>query len=132
MLPWVAGCSVIELDTTYGRASSTYFSTSVNGTDILAAMFEKAGYEVSTRTLLITGSMDDVQTVVWFPDDYAAPSKEVCEWLNDWLAAGESRTLVYVGRGFDAAPKYWCAMSQRVGPAERRRYYAPTKGRGGR
>src|SRR6185369_12201793 len=77
VLPWLAGCSVIELDTTYGRSSSTYFSTSVNGTDILSAMFEKAGYEVSTRTVLITGSMDDVQTVVWFPDDYAAPSQEV-------------------------------------------------------
>jgi hypothetical protein len=124
VLPWLAGCAVDELDTTYGRSSSTYFSTSVNGTDILASMFKQAGHEVSSRTVLITGSMDDVQTLVWFPDDYAAPRKEVCEWLNTWLADGEFRTLVYVGRGFDAAPKYWRAMSQRVGTDERRRYYA--------
>ena len=45
--------------------------------------------------------------IVWFPDDFEPPSEEVCDWLNTWLEADFGRTLIYVGRDYDAAPGYW-------------------------
>jgi len=45
--------------------------------------------------------------IVWFPNDFEPPSKEVCQWLEDWLSEKPDRTLIYVGRDFNAAPWYW-------------------------
>jgi hypothetical protein len=111
VLAFAAGGCGADLETYYGGMTRRYLPTSVNGVDVLAGMLSDAGHEVSTRRMLITSSMDKVQTVVWFPDDRAAPSAEVCQWFNDWLAAGSERTLVYVGRSFDAAPLYWRKMA---------------------
>ncbi len=116
-----AGCSA-ELDTQYGRSSGRYQPTSVNGVDVLAGMFTDAGHEVLMRRMLITSSMDNVQTIVWFPNNYDAPSEEVCWWFDAWLASGEDRTLVYVGRNFDAGALYWRTMTARA-PREQQTYY---------
>jgi hypothetical protein len=101
----IGGCAE-ELDVSYGGLSPRFAPASVNGTDVLAGMFTSAGYEVATRHVLIASNLDTVQTIVWFPDDYSAPSEEVCEWFDEWLAEQPGRTLVYVARGFDAAPNY--------------------------
>ena len=69
--------------------------------------------------MLISSDMESVDTIVWFPDDYAAPSPEVCQWFDDWLAERPGRTFVYVGRTFDAAPAYWRAMAPLV-PADKK------------
>ncbi len=45
--------------------------------------------------------------IVWFPDDFQPPPEPVREWLERWLADQPGRTLIYVGRDFDAAPFYW-------------------------
>ncbi len=42
--------------------------------------------------------------IVWFPDDFQPPSKKVRHWLEQWLSEAAGRTLIYVGRDFDAAP----------------------------
>jgi len=44
---------------------------------------------------------------VWFPDDFRAPTPQVRTWLDRWLAEEPDRTLIYVGRDFDAASGYW-------------------------
>jgi hypothetical protein len=80
---------------------------SVNGTDVLAAMFEDAGHEVYTRHSLVTSDMQAADIVVWFPDDRQAPRKEVCDWFDEWLTESPGRTLILVGRDFDAEPQYW-------------------------
>lgn len=113
----MAGCSA-EFDPRYGRTSESYINTSVNGTDVLAAMLAEAGFEVSSRSILMTSAMQRVETIVWFPNDIHAPSEEVCAWFDAWLASGENRTLVYVGRGFDAAPLYFRKMAPRVPKAQ--------------
>ncbi len=117
----VAGCQP-QLDTQYGRSSGNYWPTSINGTDVLATMFTDAGFEVSTRRMLITSGMERVQTIVWFPNDLRAPDEEVCAWFDEWLASGENRTLVYVGRGYDAEPVYFRKMAPDVPKSQQKGY----------
>ena len=116
------GCAQEELDTTYGRMRVPLERASVNGTDVLAGMFSAAGHQVASRRTLITSDLASAQTIVWFPDDYAAPSQEVCDWFDEWLSGDPGRTLVYVGREFDAAPIYWRKMIPLVSSELRKDY----------
>jgi hypothetical protein len=75
-------------------------------------MFEQAGHRVRTSTRL-SPRIDRVDVIVWVPDSFRPPSREAEIYLEHWLAAAPDRTLVYVGRDFDAAPRYW----ERVLPA---------------
>jgi hypothetical protein len=111
-----------ELQSYYGRHQIPAVSASVNGTDVLAGMFREAGHEVYFRRTLVTSQMEAADTVVWFPDDYAAPTSEVCQWFEEWLYAAPGRTLVFVGRDFDAAPRYWQEMLPRVAGDQKRAY----------
>jgi hypothetical protein len=116
------GCAEHNLDTYYGRRQLPLSGASVNGTDVLAAMFAEAGHTVAARRVLLTSDMEAVNTIVWFPDDLAAPSAEVCQWFDDWLAGASGRTLVYVGRGFDGAALYYRKMAPLVSPQQRDEY----------
>jgi hypothetical protein len=118
----VGGCGEPELENYYGRRQLPLVGASVNGTDVLAAMFAEAGHTVAVRRALITSGMESVDTIVWFPDDFAAPSSEVCQWFDEWLVGRSGRKLVYVGRDFDAAPLYWKKATPLVAPSEQAEY----------
>jgi hypothetical protein len=112
-----AGCSE-KIDTAYGerKGMATY---SVNGTAVLGEMFEAAGHNVYSWRWLSPRIEKQADCIVWFPDDFEPPSPEVRDWLenwllgqpehawDDWLAEQPGRTLIYVGRDFDAAAWYW-------------------------
>lgn len=103
----LVGCSqpTSTLKTDYGTRRGEG-RASVNGTTILGTMFERAGYEVSSwRRLSPRLQYDDV--IVWAPDSFAVPSDAETDYLEDWLAEQEGRTLVYIGRDYDAALDYW-------------------------
>jgi hypothetical protein len=100
-----SGCSE-EIDTVYGRRAGLIGGDSVNGTAVLGRMFEKAGHRVRTKRTLTDAMMTECDVIVWFPDDFQAPSQEVTGWFDDWLSYG-GRTVIYVGRDFDAAPGYY-------------------------
>jgi len=70
-------------------------------------MFERAGHKVLARTSLSPWLRQNADCIVWFPDDFRGPSPQVQTWLVGWLAEEPERTLIYVGRDFDAAPRYW-------------------------
>lgn len=118
----IAGCAEADLPTYYGQPQIPLIGASVNGTDVLAGMFSAAGHTVAFRRTLITSDMESVDAIVWFPDDYAAPSPEVIEWFDDWLSERPGRTLVYVGRTFDAAPSYWRSMTPLVSAEQQTEY----------
>lgn len=101
----LAGCEAPELDGTYGKLRATSGATSVHGTSVLAGMYEAAGHNVSVIHR-ISPRLSQYQVLVWAPDDFMPPSLEQRLVLEDWLAQGQ-RTLVYVGRDFDARPGYW-------------------------
>ncbi len=83
---------------------------SVNGVDVLGNMFRRTGHRVRSWRFL-SPSLKQADVIVWFPDDLEPPTPEVQGWLYDWLASTESnsppRTLIYVGRDYDASVLYW-------------------------
>ncbi len=97
------------LDRTYGKQSGIPGRDSVNGTAVLADMFRQAGHKVSTKREL-TPSIQDADVLVWFPDDFHAPSEETVTWLEKWLYWHDGGILIYVGRDFDASLPYWEAV----------------------
>jgi hypothetical protein len=57
--------------------------------------------------------LEEADVIVWFPDDFDPPTVDQRRFLEQWLWNENGRTLVYVGRDFDATPVYW----KRVGPS---------------
>ena len=106
----LTGCADPDLQTTYGQRTGPFAYSSVNGTAVLSDMFEQAGDTVFSWNVLSPRLHDRVDAIVWFPDDFEPPSDKVCDWLENWLQDNPGRTLVYVGRDFDAAPSYWKAV----------------------
>jgi len=80
--------------------------TSVNGTSVLGSMFARAGYEVSSWRRL-SPRLQQEEVIVWAPDTFAVPSDAEIDYLENWLSEQEGRTLVYIGRDYDAAWDYW-------------------------
>lgn len=102
----LSGCGATEIDDTYGKRRGAEGESSVNGTAVLARMFELAGHEVRTRRYL-SPRADDFDVIVWIPDDFQPPGEEPQDFLENWLRYGRGKTLVYVGRDYDAAIDYW-------------------------
>ncbi len=90
----------------YGKRRGVNATESVNGTSVLAGMFNQAGHKVRTITRL-SPKAENFETIVWFPNDFKPPTKEQREWFDGWLSRGTGRTLIYVGRDYDAATEYW-------------------------
>ena len=112
----LVGCSkTTSIDDTYGRRRAADGGNSVNGTRVLARMFEEAGNRVSTARRL-SDRLDDADVIVWAPDDFEPPTVEQREFLENWLWEQDGRTLVYIGRDFDAALVYWAEIASRAPP----------------
>jgi len=102
----LTGCGDEQIDTTYGRRVGLYGGESVNGTAVLAGMFEQAGHRVLTKRVLTDAMMENCDVIVWAPDDFEPPAEEVIRWFDEWLWT-DGRTLIFIGRDFDAAPDYY-------------------------
>jgi hypothetical protein len=102
-----------ELPTKYGQRRGTGASDSVNGTAVLAEFFEQQDHRVNAATHL-SRRLDLYKTIVWAPDDFGPPSLEARQFLDAWLTASSGRTLVYIGRDYDAATDYWKRMLAQV------------------
>lgn len=100
------GCTSADVASTYGQRRGSEGGPSVNGTAVLAGMFEEAGHRVSSWSRL-SPKLEECQTIVWFPDDFAPPTVEQRDFLEWWLCNDTGRTVVYVGRDFDATANYW-------------------------
>jgi len=112
-----AGCSR-ELDGYYGRSGGMIGGESVNGTAVLKEMFAEYGHSTNAWYRLSPRLHNKVDVIVWFPSDHGVPSQDACDWLYDWLDADVDRTLIYVGRDFDATPDYWRKMKQGAPPEQ--------------
>jgi hypothetical protein len=109
-----SGCRQ-ELDTTYGNRSGIG-KKSVNGTAVLARMFEQAGHKVRSWHVL-SPSLENADVIVWAPDDFDLPPEEVRLWFDDWLrqSVGE-KSLIYIGRDYSDEINYWTYVRD-VAPA---------------
>lgn len=111
VFPAFSGCNPrpTTVDNGYGRLTGAGYRTSVNGTRVFANMLESHGPKVDKYTRL-TPRIDRYGTIVFFPEDRAAPSQETVDRIETWLSDSDSRTFVYVGRDFDAEIDYWQTM----------------------
>ena len=107
LLCLAVGCNHDEsISKGYGERLGPNRGDSVCGTAVLAEMFEHRGHNASSWAYL-SPRIDESQTIVWFPNKFSGPDQDVRERLEQWLAAGKRRTLIYVGRDFDAPTVYW-------------------------
>jgi hypothetical protein len=110
-----------EIDDTYGRRRGYQVQTSVNGTAVLAEMFQAYGRPVSTITEL-SPRVERYETIVWAPNSFEAPGENVVAFIRNWLQSKSGRTLIYIGRDFDAAPSYWQYLASQTAPADQEEY----------
>jgi hypothetical protein len=106
LLLFISGCQT-RVDTHYGQRQGPGPTESVNGTSVLGEMFSRAGHTVYSWHFLSPRLRERADCIVWFPDDYQPPAANVRQWLEAWLADKPGRTLIYVGRDFDAGLFYW-------------------------
>jgi hypothetical protein len=110
------GCAPADIKTTYGQRRGAAGGPSLNGTAVFSGMFEEAGHRVITWRRL-SPKLDQCNTIVWFPDDFQPPSEEQRDFLEWWLYEETGRTLIYVGRDYDAEIDYWRQV-QAIAPEE--------------
>ena len=105
----MVGCAPESIDATYGRRRGEKGTASVNGTAVFAEMFERRGYRVRSINRL-SPAIESAKVLVWFPDDFDVPAVKVVQFLENWLMQASGRTLIYVGRDYDATVTYWKRM----------------------
>lgn len=106
-----------DINTVYGRRRGNG-TRSVNGTAVLARMFSQSGARVSSWRRL-SPKLEKEDVIVWFPDDFSVPSAEAVQYLDHWLADRPRRTLIVVGRDYDAAIDYWQQILKAAPPEQR-------------
>lgn len=97
----------------YGRVSRSGGPDSVNGTGVLAKMFRAADHDVFTQQR-ISRRLEQADCIVWFRQRLGAPQGKTVETLQKWLDAQPGRTLIFVGRGYEADIAYWEDLESRV------------------
>lgn len=107
-----------SLDSVYGKRSGSGATASVNGTRVLAEMFVRKGHKVRTISRLSPGINERADVIVWIPDSFEPPDKEQREFLESWLKQGNERTLIYVGRDYDAAGEYFQKIAPQLTPGQ--------------
>ncbi len=112
----VAGCEPRLGPQPYGRAFGADPERSMNGVTVLARMIEERGNRVATWERL-SPRLNRAHCLIWFPDHFGPPRKNEAAWFEDWLRMG-NRTLVYVGRDYDATIGYWEAMLGQASPEQ--------------
>jgi hypothetical protein len=112
----IAGCGPTsnDLESEYGQRSESRLASSVNGYSVLADMFAKAGHTVNTQSDLTPDLKESADVIIYAPDDFAPPNQTTVTWFEQWLNGKAGRTLIYIGRDFDAAPIYWRKIRPQV------------------
>lgn len=108
----LGGCSDYIKDD-YGESRGHSGKQSVNGTAALVDMFEQAGCKVR-RWSRMSPRLQSADVIVWIPDSFSAPSAAHRRFVDEWLQDDAGRTLIYVGRDFDAAVAYWDIINERA------------------
>lgn len=125
------GCGKSELPVEYGKRQASPAGQSVSGTAALEKLFELNGSTVQGSAKL-SDRLEKAQILVWTPDSFKGPSSAERKFLEKWLYnnGNGGRTLIYIGRDFDPAERYWeliGANSKSTESFERKRRWADVK-----
>ena len=106
----VAGCEeeeeAIPFDATYGEGVQSEGRYSVNGTAVFANMFKSAGHSVRFSTRL-DSRVRSSDVIIWAPDSFLGPNEQERTWFESWIREEMGKTLIYIGRDYDAELPYW-------------------------
>ena len=118
------GCRTRSLvpSTGYGRISGSGYADSLNGTRAFRNLLVDSGFAVKKIDKL-TPRLDRFQHAVWFVADRRAPTEEAVERWEQWLREGYDRTLIVVGRDFDADVLYWQDLLGQTSDPVAREFY---------
>ncbi|MGY8768331.1 MAG: hypothetical protein ACKVH8_07880 [Pirellulales bacterium] len=111
----LSGCgqkSQSKVSSKYGTRSGNSIG-SVNGTWVLSNLFQEAGYYTSTAKRLSPRILRS-DVIVWAPDTFNGPSQETRDYFEEWLTEEDGRTLIYIGRDYDASIAYWEQMQSQA------------------
>ena len=119
---WIAGGKKPErLPTTYGKRRGSDPARSVNGTGILTELFKAAGHRTTTFNRF-SPKLESSDVIVWIPNDFQPPTEEQREFIENWLANGYGRSVVYVGRDYDSAVAYWEKVLPSAAPEDKEEF----------
>ncbi len=85
----------------FGAVTAPDHNRSLNGLGLHRKMWEAAGAKVLTPVKL-SPKLDDMDVIVLVGQTYEPPGLGSRRWLENWLAEGDDRTVVYFGRDFSA------------------------------
>jgi hypothetical protein len=109
------GCS--RLQTEYGHSQDAVGRKSIAGFGVLRQLYRQQGWQDRTVARL-SERLNNVDAIVWTPDNTAAPTLEVTEWFEEWLER-DHKTLVYVLRDYETEDRYWTTAAQHAPPSQR-------------
>jgi hypothetical protein len=91
---------------TYGYSNGANGKRSLNGYGALREMYSQRGDKTFTA-ISFSRALETMDTIVWTPDTVTPPSLANRDTIEQWLSSKSGRTLVYIGRDFDASIDYW-------------------------
>ena len=114
MLILQTGCYDWGTEFTYGKANDR----SINGVSVFANLLRERGHSVSNKRRL-SKRVNKFDTIFWAPDNPDMPPENVVAWLENWLANGNQKVLIYVGRSYDATLAYYRGKLANATPEDR-------------
>ena len=119
-LATTAGCGAWSSDSQpYGAVTSPGANRSLNGLGLHRKLWESQGAKCSTPSQL-SPKLEQADVIVLVGQAYEPPGIEARRWLEQWLASGDQRTLLYFGRDFSADILYQQQTLDEL-PSEQRR-----------
>ncbi|MBK95737.1 MAG: hypothetical protein CMJ79_08470 [Planctomycetaceae bacterium] len=107
-----------DIDVTYGQGNQSEGRYSINGTGVLAKMFEDRGHSVFySRVLGRPTRKADV--IIWAPDNFHVPTEAEVAAIEQWLQEQSNRTFIFIGRDYDATMDYWVEVAKGANPEEK-------------
>ncbi len=103
------GCFNLGTDFTYGKSADQ----SVNGVSVFANLLRERGHSVSRKGRL-SKRVDKFDTIFWAPNNIENPPENVVAWFEQWMAKGDPRVMIFVGRTYDATIPYYRGKLERA------------------
>ena len=118
LVAMVTGCTNPTLRTEFGVREGAAGRESLHGSGVLSEMFRQNGCRVATLNAF-SRRLNDFNVVVWFADDFSGPSDVQQQVIRNWLADREHRAWIWIGRDYNAVPRYTESILGQVTDARR-------------
>ena len=115
--PVHVGAQEDDIDATYGQGNQSKGRYSINGTGVLAQLFQDRGHSVFYSRILGRPTRK-ADVIIWAPDNFHVPSDTEVAAIEKWLQEKADRTFIFIGRDYDATMDYWVDVAKDASPEE--------------